>query len=194
MVFFSSTQKTPQFFRPTYHWRNAGIFGIFVPGEAKSQGFLQGSSDFHIRGQPERLPAAGFSWWAHQDFLPSNGRPAVRGERRKIRSLCGSLKTSHRRGIRSQSATRFSALRGASKFSKYFTKQKKNDTEFDGAVRRRSRFGQRVPHRRPRCSKMPTRLPAKGLQRSVAEYKASAKKKTKELRSQVTGARGLAGG
>ena len=77
MVFFSSTQKTPQFFRPTYHWRNAGIFGIFVPGEAKSQGFLQGSSDFHIRGQPERLPAAGFSWWAHQDFLPSTAvRPS----------------------------------------------------------------------------------------------------------------------
>ena len=113
--------------------------------------------------------------------------PAVRGERRKIRSLCGSLKTSHRRGIRSQSATRFSALRGASRFSKYF--KKKRDTELDGAVRRRSRFVQRVPHRRPRCSKMPTRLPAKGLQRSVAEYKASAKKKTKELRSQVTGAR-----
>ena len=77
MVFFSSTQKTPQFFRPTYHWRNAGIFGLFVPGEAKSQGFLQGSSDFHIRGQPERLPAAGFSWWAHQDFLPSTAvRPS----------------------------------------------------------------------------------------------------------------------
>lgn len=77
MVFFSSTQKTPQFFRPTYHWQNAGIFGLFVPGEAKSQGFLQGSSDFHIRGQPERLPAAGFSWWAHQDFLPSTAvRPS----------------------------------------------------------------------------------------------------------------------
>ena len=74
------------------------------------------------------------------------------------------------------------------------SQKKKRDTELDGAVRRRSRFVQRVPHRRPRCSKMPTRLPALGLQRSVAEYKASAKKKTKELRSQVTGARGLAGG
>ena len=66
---YKRQQKTPQFFRPTYHWQNAGLFGIFVPGDAKSQGFLQGSSDFHIRGQPERLPAAGFSWWAHQDFL-----------------------------------------------------------------------------------------------------------------------------
>ena len=192
MVFFSSTQKTPQFFRPTYHWRNAGIFGIFVPGEAKSQGFLQGSSDFHIRGQPERLPAAGFSWWAHQDFLPSTAVRPSGASAEKYAPFVGALR------LRIGEVSGRRVPRDFPPFAEHpdfqSISKKKRDTELDGAVRRRSRFVQRVPHRRPRCSKMPTRLPAKGLQRSVAEYKASAKKKTKELRSQVTGARGLAGG
>ena len=191
MVFFSSTQKTPQFFRPTYHWQNAGIFGLFVPGEAKSQGFLQGSSDFHIRGQPERLPAAGFSWWAHQDFLPSTAVRPSGASAEKYAPFVGALR------LRIGEVSGRRVPRDFPPFAEHPDFQsisKKRDTELDGAVRRRSRFVQRVPHRRPRCSKMPTRLPAKGLQRSVAEYKASAKKKTKELRSQVTGARGLAGG
>ena len=152
-------------------------FWSFCTRRGKKPRLFAGLLGFSYQGSAGKASGSRFFLVGPPGFPPVNGRPAVRGERRKIRSLCGSLETSHRRSIRSQSATRFSALRGASKFSKYFTKQKKNDTEFDGAVRRRSRFGQRVPHRRPRCSKMPTRLPAKGLQRSVAEYKASAKKK-----------------
>ena len=165
-MFFRPQKNTTVFFDPLFLSVIMAFLLRFLPGEAKSQGFLQGSSDFHIRGQPERLPAAGFSWWAHQDFLGARSIRPSGASAEKYAPFVGALR------LRIGEVSGRRVPRDFPPFAEHPDFQsisKKRDTELDGAVRRRSRFVQRVPHRRPRCSKMPTRLPAKGLQRSVAE-------------------------